>query len=76
MIGKQRVLLLDSQTRSSQIGATARGPQFPEKAKRLLEQHKTTRNAPRVPSNYGLFKETPLHVEVHTGPQTLDINIP
>jgi hypothetical protein len=83
VIGKHRVLTLDPQApKGGPMGATARPPQLPERAKRLLEQQKTAGDGPRVPPSYEQFKETPLRAEVRpasssgSGPQILDFQIP
>jgi len=77
-IGKHRILILDSQVpQGGPIGATARGVQQREEmARRLKEQKKMAESTPRVPPSYEQFKETPLRAEVHSGPQTLDFDLP
>jgi hypothetical protein len=80
VLGKHRVLILDPAVR---MGRAARGPQrkeatrrlSPKVAKRLEEQMKLAADAPRVPPRYGRFNDTPLRVEVHPGPQVIDLEV-
>jgi hypothetical protein len=65
-----------------QMGRGARGPQqkdtarlSPEIAKRLEDELKKAAQGPRVPPRYGRFNETPLRVEVHPGPQVIDLEV-
>ena len=81
--GKHRVLVNDLEAAKKQTGLALRGsPQkaparlSPEQARRSQEQRKTPVEASRVPPGYGRFNETPLRVEVHPGPQTLNFDIP
>jgi hypothetical protein len=72
--GKHRVLLQDLKARKERMGrATSKlqpkdiAPLPSANAKRPEEQ--------RVPPRYGHFNETPLRVEVHPGPQVIDLDV-
>jgi hypothetical protein len=77
VIGKHRVITLDPQApKGGAMGATARSPQLLERAKHLMDQQKTAGDALQVPSIYEQFNKTPLRAKVHSGPQTLNFDIP
>jgi hypothetical protein len=80
--GKHRVLLLDLEAVKGQMGRTIResqmkegAPLLPTMAKRLEEQRKKAADAPRLPFSYGHLNDTPLRVEVHSGPQVIDLEV-
>jgi hypothetical protein len=74
VVGKHRVLVLDPKARKGWMSGPARGlqpkqaaPPSPEDTKRPQEQ--------QIPSHYGNFNETPLHIEVHPGAQVIDLDV-
>jgi hypothetical protein len=82
VVGKHRVVLFDLEVAQKQTLRSLRKRQrndteqlSPEIAKRLEEQLKPTGDVPRVPPRYGRFNETPLRVEVHPGPQVIDLEV-
>ncbi len=81
-VGKYRVVVRDVSPKHlmhamGEFQRKAAAKQLPpEAAKRLEEQRKTAANAVRIPPSYGHFNKTPLRVEVHPGPQTLDFDLP
>ena len=82
VIGKYRVVLLDLQARRERKGRITRGPQPkkgtqlpPELTIGLEEQWKTVGDRPRLQPRYESFKETPLRVEVPSGPQVIDLEV-
>jgi hypothetical protein len=82
VVGKHRVLIHDlhvvmKQRKGSRIGPLPKkGKQpLPKPLEFLKDQSKSAPDAPWVPPRYGRFDQTPLRVEVHPGPQTLDFDI-
>jgi hypothetical protein len=81
--GKHVVLIIDLQAAKGQMLRRFRGPQqkeamqwlSPEIAKRLQDELKSAVDAPRVPPGYGRINKTPLRVEVHPGPQVIDLEV-
>ena len=81
VVGKHRVLIRDLDTKQlhrvpdgRQRKATTKHP-TPEAAKRFEEQLKASEDALRVPLRYGRFQDTPLRVEVQSGPQVIDFDV-
>lgn len=79
VVGKNRVLLQDLAGLTMSGGKKGRkgsGPKLPEGVELPKGQSKKAANPQRVPNPYWNFKDTPLRVDVHPGPQTLDFDIP
>lgn len=79
VVGKQRVLIhgLDvrmKQKKGSRLGRSPKQGKHP--LPKELELLRELSKSAAVPPRYGRFDQTPLRVEVHPGPQTLDFDIP
>ncbi len=77
VVGAHRVLIFDLKD-GLRLQLQRKAAMPPEEAKRFEEQMKAMpeEKSPRVPRSYRHSNETPLRAEVHSGPQTLDFNLP
>lgn len=74
VVGKHRVLIAEAKKgRMGPMNRLQRGTQI-KQAMQQKEEAKGSKD-PLIPPKYGRFNETPLRVEVHPGPQTLDFEI-
>ena len=76
VVGKHRVLLsVPPKRRMGRRRGTVGGSRPTQAAQRPLEDAKRPQEQ-QIPPRYGRFDQTPLHAEIHPGPQTLDFDIP
>jgi len=82
-VGKYRVVLLDPTVSKGRVERAPRRPQPkeatqrlpPENAPRLQNQRNKAEDSRMLLLRYGRFNETPLRVEVRTGPQGIDLDV-